>query len=57
MTFVGDFYFKSINPNTILSKLVDTELYTKYIEDVYTGLGFCYSLNPNFKEDALTNPS
>ena len=37
--------------------MVKNERFAAFSEDIYGGLGFCYSLNPNFKEDALTNPS
>ena len=29
----------------------------QFIEDVHSKYGFCYSLNPNFRQDALTNPA
>ncbi len=35
----------------------ENEKFAKFIEEVYSGLAFCYTTNPNFKEDALTNPS
>lgn len=37
--------------------LMEEESFSKLVEDIYSSLGFCYSLNPNFKEDALTNPA
>ena len=37
--------------------MVKNERFTAFAEDIYGGLGFCYSLNPNFKEDALTDPT
>ena len=37
--------------------MVENERFAEFVEDVYGGLGFCYSLNPHFKEDALTDPS
>lgn len=35
----------------------ENEKFAKFIEEVYSGLAFCYTTNPNFKEDALTDPS
>ena len=45
------------NPDTTFAELTEDEIFVAYIQDIYTGLGFCYSLNPNFREDALTNPA
>ena len=45
------------NPDMKYSELAENESFLELVDDVYTGLGFCYSLNPNFREDALTNPS
>lgn len=45
------------DPDLKFADLIQDEAFTKFIEDVYTGLGFCYSLNPNFNENALTHPS
>lgn len=38
-------------------ELMEEESFSKMVEDIYSSLGFCYSLNPNFKEDALINPA
>ena len=35
----------------------ENEIFGRFVEDVYTELGFCYTLNPNFKEDMLTDPA
>ena len=40
-----------------LSDMLENEDFASFVEDIYNGLGFCYSLNPNFREDALTNPA
>ena len=45
------------NPDTTFAELGENEIFVAYIQDIYTGLGFCYSLNPNFCEDAMTNPA
>ena len=37
--------------------IYESEIYQSFIEDVYGGLGFCYSLNPDFKEQSLTDPA
>ena len=37
--------------------MYESELYQSFIEDVYSSLGFCYSLNPDFEEESLTNPA
>ena len=35
----------------------ENEIFGRFVEDVYTSLGFCYTLNPDFKEDMLTDPA
>ena len=40
-----------------LNEMLENEDFASFVEDIYSGLGFCYSLNPNFREDALTNPA
>lgn len=37
--------------------IYESEIYQSFIEEVYGGLGFCYSLNPNFNEQSLTDPA
>lgn len=40
-----------------LNDMLEDEDFADFVEDIYRGLGYCYSLNPNFREDALTNPA
>ena len=37
--------------------IYESEIYQSFIEEVYGSLGYCYSLNPNFNEQSLTNPA
>ena len=37
--------------------IYESEIYQSFIEEVYSGLGYCYSLNPNFEEQSLTDPA
>lgn len=41
----------------IVKKLLENEDYLLLVEDIQTKYGFCYSLNPDFLEDAIENPS
>lgn len=38
-------------------ELFENETFLQFVEDVHSKYGFCYSLNPNFREDALTDPA
>ena len=39
------------------SELLQDEDFMRFSDEVYEKLGFCYSLNPDFKEQAVTNPA
>ena len=51
--------FEMINNKELktLNDMIKNEDFSKLVNDIYGKLGFCYSLNPNFREDVLTNPS
>jgi hypothetical protein len=40
-----------------LSDMLKNDKFSQFVSDIYDRLGFCYSLNPNFKDDALSNPA
>lgn len=40
-----------------LNDMLENEDFCNFVEDIYNGLGFCYTLNPDFRQDALTDPA
>ncbi len=51
--------FGKVKPGEIksTSELLADESFTRFVDEVYQKLGFCYSLNPDFKKQAITDPA